>query len=373
MANVSNSSETITDKDNILLRDDFRVPHSYVVGMSGLFLWTFLTTIIIVKAEHAEISLTEGGSTTALQYIQISVCNTVTAGFKLLENILQFTNASCTSVLVIEQFFNIFHAASVLQVVILAIQRLVCFQFPIWSNQYYKSRGFRISTFSVYPIAVAVEIVGFVQLGHVDLIENEYCFGSEYSFQMSHDKLAITQYWLRFAAVRSAPCMILLPVIVLSIIVVLKNYRQRIKLRNVNARESFLNDSVFIFMSFTTFFIETLYIIMLTLDYTRKSKATGARNVYRHLVTDAILLLTYTWYFFYHTLLGTKERKYVHKWRNATISSLTRPSRYFTVRKKKKARKVTVSCEGESHASGVRSVVSMNQESSASGILEREL
>ncbi|XP_062584494.1 uncharacterized protein LOC134246184, partial [Saccostrea cucullata] len=289
--------------------------------------------------------------------------------------ILQFTNASCTSVLVIEQFFNIFHAASVLQVVILAIQRLVCFQFPFWSNQHYNSRRVRFGTFSVYPIALAVEILGFVQLNHVKLIENEYCFGSEYSFQMFYDKVAITQYWVRFATVRSAPCIILLPVIVLSIVVVLKIYRQQIKLRNVNARESFLNDSVFIFMSSTTLFIETLYITMLTLDYTnRKSKATGARNIYRHLVTDTILLLTYTWYFFFHTLLGTKERKFVHKWRNATISSLTRPSRYFTVRKKqKKARKATVSCEGESHTSGVRSVVSMNQESSASGILEREL
>lgn len=369
-ANASNSSDA---REDILLSEDFEVPVSYVVGLSGLFLWTLLNSVVVVRAEHAEVTLTEGGSTTALQYIQLGVCNTLAAAFKLLENILRVSDASCTFVLLLEQFFNVFHAASVLQVLILALQRLSFFQFP--NIQCYNSRGFRIFTFSIYPIAFVVEIPAFIELKRIVLLNHEYCYGSEFSFSFFHDELAKVQYWLRFAAVRVVPCVILLPVIILLVIVLLKTYRRRIHARNVTATQSFLNDSAVIFISSTTFFIEILYIIVLGMDnIQRKTRAMAATNVFRHLITDAVLLLTYTWYFFYHTILGTKERKYVHQWRNKTISSLTQPSRYFTVRKKqRKNRNPTVSSAQESSPPRVRSAVSVNLESTASGILEREL
>lgn len=375
MTNHSNSShEPEHELLNTLLREDFRLPNSYVVGLSGLFLWTFLNTVIVVKAERAQISLTEGGIT-ALQYIQISVCNTAAAGLILTANVLNVTDVSCTFVLIFEQLFNVVHLASVLQVVILSVQRLLCYQFPIWSNTWYKSRWFRFATFSVYVIALVIEVVGFIEIKNVELEKREYCFGSEFSFAFFMHTLGVVQYWLRFGAGRVLPCVILLPVIILLTVVVFRNYRQRIQLRSVTACESFLNDSVVIFIASTTLFIETLYIIILNLDNVdTKTKATSIRNIYRHLITDAILLLTYTWYFFYHTILGTKERKFVHKWRKETFSSFTQSSRYFTVRKKrKKARQSEISVAPESSTAGVRSVVSMNQESSASGVLEREL
>lgn len=373
MTNHSNSShDPEHELLNTLLREDFQLPNSYVVGLSGLFLWTFLNTVIVVKAE---ISLTEGGSTTALQYIQISVCNTAAAALTLTANILNITDVPCTVVLIFEQLFNVVHLASVLQVVILSVQRLLCYQFPIWSNTWYKSRWLRFATFSVYVFALVIEVVGFIEIKNVELEKREYCFGSEFSFAFFKHSLAVVQYWLRFGAGRVLPCVILLPVTILLTVVVFRNYRQRIKLRSVTACESFLNDSVVIFIASTTLFIETLYIIILNLDNVdTKTKATSIRNIYRHLITDAILLLTYTWYFFYHTILGTKERKYVHKWRKETFSSFTRSSRYLTVRKKqKKTRQSEISVAPESSRAGVQSVVSMNQESSASGVLEREL
>lgn len=361
--------------DDILLRDEFQVATAYIVGITGLFLWNFLNTIIVVKAELAEHALTDGGSTTAIQYIQISLCNTLAAAFVCMVNILNIADVPCAFVLLFEQFFNIVHLASVYQVVILALQRLVCYQFPIWSTRWYKSRWFRIATFSVYLIAIIIEIVGFIEIKNVELSKREYCFGSEFSFVFFKHDLGVLQFWLRFWAGRVLPCGILLPVTILIVIVVFRNYRQRIQLRNVTACEAFLNDSVVIFIASTTIFAEALYIIILNLDNTdSETKPTAVRNIYRHLITDAILLLTYTWYFFYHTLLGTKERKYVHKWRKATFSSITRPSRYFTVRKKqRKVLTSNVSGAQDSHTSGIRSVVSMNQESSASGVLEREL
>jgi heme/copper-type cytochrome/quinol oxidase subunit 2 len=369
-ANASNSSEVDSGHD-ILLSEDFQVPVSYVVGLSALFLWTLLNSLVVVRAEHAEVTLTEGGSTTALQYIQLGVCNTVVAACKLLENILRVSNASCTAVLLLEQFFNVFHAASILQVLVLALQRLTFFQFP--KMQCYNSRGFRIFTFSVYPIAIVLEIPAFVELKRIELLHSEYCYGSEFSFSFFHDELAKVQYWLRFVAVRVLPCVILLPVIILLVVILLKTYRRRIHAKNVTATQSFLNDSVVVFISSTTFFIEILYIIVLGIDdVQRKTRAMAATNIFRHLITDAILLLTYTWFFFYHTILGTKERKYVHEWRKKTISSLTRPSRYFTVRKKqRKNRSTTVSSAQES--SPPPSAISVNLESTASGILEREL
>lgn len=376
MTNHSNSShEPEQELLNTLMREDFRLPNSYLVGLSGLFLWTFLNTVIVVKAERAQISLTEGGSVTALQYTQISVCNTAAAALILTANVLNVTDLPCTFVLVFEQLFNIVHLASVLQVVILSVQRLLCYQFPIWSNTWYKSRWLRLATFSVYAIAVVIEILGLIEIKNVQLEKREYCFGSEFSFAFFKHSLAVVQYWLRFGAGRVFPCVILLPVTILLTVVVIRNYRQRIQLRSVTACESFLNDSVVIFIASTTLFTETLYIIILNLDNVdTKTKATSIRNIYRHLITDAILLLTYTWYFFYHTILGTKERKFVHKWRKETFSSFTRSSRYFTIRKKqKKDRQSGISVAPESStAGGVRSVVSMNQESSASGVLERE-
>lgn len=374
MANNNSSHEPTQELLNVLLREDFRLPNSYVVGLSGLFLWTFLNTVIVVKAELAQLSLPEGGSTTALQYIQINVCNTAAAALILVANVLNVTNVSCAFVLIFEQLFNVVHLAAVLQVVILSLQRLLCYQFPIWSNLWYKSRGFRTATFSVYVIALVIEIVGFIEIKNVELEKHEYCFGSEFNFAFFKHNLGKVQYWLRFGAGRVLPCVILLPIIILLTVVVFRNYRQRIQLRNVTACEAFLNDSVVIFIASTTLFIETLYIIILNLDNVdNETKGTAIRNIYRHLITDAILLLTYTWYFFYHSILGTKERKYVHKWRKETFSSITRSSRYFTVRKKlKKTRQSEISGAPESSTAGVRSVVSMNQDSSASGVLERE-